>query len=543
MQETSGPGECVRIGIDFGNVTTKIVIQGTGSTNGLPCEFSSRSRFISGNGTDECVMVIPSIISYAVDGKPQIGEVCCQHEGDSAGPAIRWLKHYLSADSPVQVPAGNGRMISSQEAAGDFLFCLLTNIMAGCGSKAPRVTFTVPVIASPQYEQRIAGIAAKTGIQTFRLLDEVSALACGNSVPLSPDQPVLVIDFGGMMHTVTVACADEAAFTGGSTKHRVRVLGHAEGDTGGACIDHWISDAIRSRRPRYGMEKPPGQFPAAVTRECERAKEQLSTENAADISVTGSGTGTALDEQLTRDELNRILEEHAIRDLLNRTIDRALSAAHQRGIANDQIGMVILAGGGAAIPYIQDIVRQRFPGKAVLCSHPHRAAARGAAEYNPTTSKRDTICHDYAIRYWDPVSRASGYRMIVRAGTPYPSAGQVARIVISAAYDGQTLLGIPICESRNETGKPSGQNLELVADASGGLRCADTRAGAGTISQPEWVHERCPVFLTASPPIKKGEPRFEVTFFLDGTKQILITARDVVSGQLVRENDPIVRIT
>jgi molecular chaperone DnaK (HSP70) len=51
------------------------------------------------------------------------------------------------------------------------------------------------------------------------------------------------------------------------------------------------------------------------------------------------------------------------------------------------------------------------------------------------------------------------------------------------------------------------------------------------------------MFLVADPPAKKGEPRFEVTFTIDGTKQLAVTARDVQTGRLVKEAVPLFRLT
>jgi molecular chaperone DnaK (HSP70) len=137
-----------------------------------------------------------------------------------------------------------------------------------------------------------------------------------------------------------------------------------------------------------------------------------------------------------------------------------------------------------------------------------------------------------------------GYRLLVRGGTPYPSAGQVARLVISAAYDGQTHLGIPLYECRNGDGQQVPcHSIELVAATGGGLRCADAATSPSDQHPPIRVNERESMFLVADPPAKKGEPRFEVTFTIDGTKQLAVTARDVQTGRLVKEAVPFFRLT
>jgi hypothetical protein len=72
------------------------------------------------------------------------------------------------------------------------------------------------------------------------------------------------------------------------------------------------------------------------------------------------------------------------------------------------------------------------------------AIARGAAGYAAPAPAQDRIACSYALRYWDSATQEHHYRFLVHSGTRYPSAGQVARVVISAAYAGQTHLGIPL---------------------------------------------------------------------------------------------------
>ena len=125
---------------------------------------------------------------------------------------------------------------------------------------------------------------------------------------------------------------------------------------------------------------------------------------------------------------------------------------------------------------------------------------------------------------------------------PVPSAGQVARITISAAYDGQTRLGIPLFEISNSADAQA-PALELVSDPAGGIRLAIPPGDAGTGSRPLLANERTPTLLAADPPALKGEPRFELTFTLDREKQLRVTARDLVTGMLVKKDAPVHRLT
>ncbi len=168
---------------------------------------------------------------------------------------------------------------------------------------------------------------------------------------------------------------------------------------------------------------------------------------------------------------------------------------------------------------------------------PIDAVALGAAAYAAGAILDDHIQHDYAVRFWNPLTSRQEYRTIVRNGTRYP-AKDVARMGIKASYDGQSQLGIPIYEIRQ--GEPGTPEIELVADPSGCLRILEEKTGEESIFF--WINESQPTFLTADPPAVKGKIRFEITFNIDGNKRLLITARDTLSGAMVMENYPAVRL-
>jgi molecular chaperone DnaK (HSP70) len=57
------------------------------------------------------------------------------------------------------------------------------------------------------------------------------------------------------------------------------------------------------------------------------------------------------------------------------------------------------------------------------------------------------------------------------------------------------------------------------------------------------MNEHSPTFLDADPPGVQGEPRFDVEFTIDANKRLLITARDLKTGNLVLKDFPVVRLT
>jgi len=532
-------GSGVRLGIDFGTTLTKVAVfeETTGTCHLLALPPLSRGVPCAGTGQD--VPVIPSRVHFPATGSPLFGaELGADGRGET-GSSLTGLKHYLLTDSPVRVPAGDRTQCSAKEAGSRFLVRVLTAAIAACGCQPTQVVFTLPADAPPHYEDWIAQVAASSGIRQFFVLDECSAVLLGMGVQLVADHPVLVVDCGGVSCSVTIGMQEKGAGTGS----RIRVVGKAKSDGGGTGIDGWLASATGtyplSGTGHGGMPRrdsvPEGAY--------ERAKELLSIAAEVEIPLASAGQYPAINTRITRATLEQVLTDRGFFATLERTIDRALAAARMRGYTPEEICTVVLAGGSGAIPAVLEAVRRKFPRCPVVCDRPAWAAARGAATFRPGSSAAARIRNDYALQYWDPVTLSHGYRFLVRGGTPYPSAGQVARLVISAAYDGQTHLGIPLFEYRTGDGDAPCRSIELVGATGGGLQCADAATTPSDQHPPVWVNEQVPMFLVADPPAQKGEPRFEVTFTIDGTRQLAVTARDMRTGRLIKEAEPLFRLT
>jgi len=57
------------------------------------------------------------------------------------------------------------------------------------------------------------------------------------------------------------------------------------------------------------------------------------------------------------------------------------------------------------------------------------------------------------------------------------------------------------------------------------------------------MNEGNPTFLAANPPTRRGEQCFEVEFSIDGNKRLLITARNLKTGQTTHRDYPVIKLT
>ena len=114
---------------------------------------------------------------------------------------------------------------------------------------------------------------------------------------------------------------------------------------------------------------------------------------------------------------------------------------------------------------------------------------------------------------------------------------------MKASHDGQTQLGIAIYEIGKRRGRSGRSEVELVFDPSGAARISPVTVDDEERRSFFWMNEGNPTFLTADPPGKQGEPRFEVTFSIDGNKRLLINAKDLQTGHMIYKAYPVVKLT
>ena len=529
----------MRLGLDFGVSATVIAVSGPGRDT-CTLEFPKISREFPALPGTPPVHTVPSLVEYR-DGKPvRHGEEVLLGGTADAPTTARWLRRSLCDRCPVQVPAGNGRMVRYDEAVSDLLLPLL--VQACRENPGAGLIIALPSEAPEEYGELLQRVARSAGALTCSMVSEFDAALAGYGYSPAAGEPFVLITFSETDLGVGVLARDRTSGAGAGGDSGLRVLAQATGPVSCRAIDSWIvQDLLQKFRllesdPRAARLLPQLRYEAARLREC------LPVEGEKEVRLMDSVSGKAFTALFTTADLARVLADHEVIPALQDCIGRALSAMRMRGGDAGQVRSVLLLGAGCALPVVQEAVRSRFAGAVVHAGHPLDAVARGAAEYAAPAPVQDRIASSYALRYWDPALQEHHYRFLVHSGTRYPSAGQVARIIISAAYDGQTLLGIPLYEISGSAGGGMPQ-IELVSDTGGGVRLAGPAQDAGSPSQVVHANERSPTLLVATPPARKGDPRFECTFTIDPERNLCLSARDLVTGTLQKVNTPVHRMT
>ena len=527
-----------RLAVDFGTSNTVVAVWDEAQQEGVPLHVPEYGRVY--HQGDERISVVPSLIHYTEDRQRWVGNQVLQRNLYHHQRTFRGMKRYIANRSPTKRRL-DSRQISHFDAGREFLSSVLlfTAIELNIGDE--EVALTVPVEAFEHYEDWLADVAEAAGMPRFRLIDEPSAAALGHGAHIQPGNVYLIFDFGaGTLDVAVVLIEEEEEARAG---RRCRVLGKAGADIGGMIIDQWLFQEVLRQNGRSDTDEDVRQLSRRLLVRCEEAKEWLSFAESASVNVLNPNTGALLSAEFTRSQFEDLLDERGAFTTIDQTIRRALNAARERGYQEDDVKAVLMVGGSSLIPSAQRTLRRIFGRERVMLNRPLDAVARGAAAFVAGVDFYDHIQHDYAIRSVNREKGGYDYPIIVQHGTPYPTTDAVACHTVKATYDGQTQLGIAIFEVGERRRRGGGRPVELVFDPSGAARVMQVTPDEADRRIHFWMNEGSPTFLTAEPPAKQGEPRFEVKFNIDGNKRLLITARDLKTGRVTHRDYPVVKLT
>ncbi len=288
---------------------------------------------------------------------------------------------------------------------------------------------TRPLDSPPGYSQWIADLAESPGGWNVSSVDIACATARGYGLPFRVGEIYILIDFNPDTLDVAAVLPEPDIVEGSGCSSRV--IGRATTEFGGIGPDAWIASHILSESGCYYSESKPGEM-LDLMQECREARRRLSFDNETTVRIANPG-GTANSYAVNWITLEQIYHKHDLYGILKNTISRALSAASADGYIRKEITAVMMTGELSTIPTVQQTVCRMFPGQQVRYDCALGAAARGAT-LEARLFEQDRIMNDYALDYRDPVTGDHRYRFLVRNGTRYPSPGQVAKIIISAAY-------------------------------------------------------------------------------------------------------------
>ena len=488
--------------------------------------------------------LIPSLlyVEDASQGKVIAGQQVRDRGWDVANNSrfFRSFKRGIGTAIQGFLPELDGHTLSFETIGEWYLRELITNLQAQTNEAIESLILTVPVDSFESYRHWLTGICQSLDIEQVRIIDEPTAAALGYDA--SDRQLLLVVDFGGGTLDLSLVKLDKQTSKSqgfilkwgqkilGENKAQpsttARVLAKAGQNLGGSDLDNWLVD--------YFAQTQALPKSTLTTRLAERLKIKLSDATEATEVYFNDETLESYELQLTRDNFENILKQQQFFTRLDDLMTRVLQQARRNGVEVEDIEGVLLVGGTAQIPAVQNWLKQYFPEPKIQSDRYYDAIASGALQIARGIKVKDFLYHSYGIRYWNRNTNNHGWHPLIKTGQPYPME-QPVELVLGASVPNQPSIELVIGELAESNAK-----TEVYFD--GDRLITKTVESENTTVQPLNDRDGARTIAQLNPLGNPGSDRLKLLFRVDEKRYLRLTIEDLLTQSTLLSNQIVVRL-
>ena len=483
---------------------SKIIGIDLGTTNSCVSVMEGNEPVVIPNS--EGKRTTPSVIGFVEDGERKIGDPAKRQAVTNPTKTVYSIKRFMGNKFsecakeikrvPYKVVKGDnntprvdidGRLYTPQEISAMVLQKMKKTAEDYLGQDVSEAVITVPAYFNDAQRQATKEAGEIAGLKVRRIINEPTAAALAYGLDKKGiDQKIIVFDFGGGTHDVSVLELGDGVFevlaTDGDT--------HLGGDDVDERIINWLAEEFKAEEDIDLREDPMSL--QRLKEAAEKAKIELSSTSSTEINlpyVTATASGP---KHLVR-TLSKAKFEQLIDDLVKRTIKPCATALKNAGLSTSDIDEVILVGGSTRIPAVQEAVEKFFgktPSKGV---NPDEVVALGAAIQGGVLSGdvKDVLLLDVTPLSLGIETMGNVFTKLIDANTTIPTKKSQ---VFSTAVENQPSVEIHVLQGERA----------MAADNN-------------TIGR---------FHLDGIPPAGRGTPQIEVTFDIDANGIIKVSAMD-----------------
>ncbi len=396
-----------------------------------------------------------------------------------------------SGKDKMAVVEVEGKSYTPQEISARILMKLKKDAESYLGEKVTQAVITVPAYFDDSQRQATKQAGEIAGFKVERIINEPTAAALAYGLEKKNAQKIAVYDLGGGTFDISVLELGEGVFEVKATN----------GDThlGGDDFDAQIVDYIVSEfKKEHGVDlKQDAQALQRVRDAAEKAKIELSATEEVEINqpyiTQQNGQPLHLTMKLTRAKLESLVD-----DLIQKTIKPVEACLKDAKLSPKDIDEVVLVGGMTRMPKVIETVKSFFgkePNKSV---NPDEVVAVGAAIQGGVLGGevKDILLLDVTPLTLGIETLGGVATPMIPRNTTVPASKTE---VFSTAADNQTQVEIHVTQGERPM---SSDNKSLGRFALDGI-----------------------------PPAPRGVPQIEVTFDIDASGILKVTAKDKATGK------------
>jgi molecular chaperone DnaK len=405
---------------------------------------------------------------------------------------IKWLPYTIKAGrDDMAVVEVDGKTYTPQEISAMILQKIKADAEAYLGEKVTQAVITVPAYFDDSERQATKQAGEIAGLEVLRIINEPTAAALAYGLDKKNAHTIAVYDLGGGTFDISILELGEGVYEVKSTNGDT----HLGGDDFDQQIINYIADEFQKEN---GIDlRKDSQALQRLKESAEKAKIELSSSQEAQINqpfITQGKEGPLhLTMTLTRAKLEQIVDE-----LIQKSLKPVQKALDDAGKKVADIDEVIMVGGMTRMPKVVEAVTKFFGKEANRGVNPDEVVAVGAAVQAGVLGGevKDVLLLDVTPLTLGIETLGGVSTPLINRNTTIPTSKSQT---FSTAADNQTQVEINVLQGERPM-------------------AADNKSLGRFI-------------LDGIPPAPRGVPQVEVTFDIDASGIVSVTAKDKASGK------------
>ena len=384
-----------------------------------------------------------------------------------------------------------GKNYTPQEISASVLMKLKKDAEKYLGEKVDQAVITVPAYFDDAQRQATKQAGEIAGLKVERIINEPTAAALAYGMDKKKSEKIAVYDLGGGTFDISILEIGDGVIEVKATNGDTHLGGD---DFDAAIVDYIVSEF---KKENGADLKADSQALQRVRDAAEKAKIELSAASEVEINqpyiTQKDGNPLHLTMKLTRAKMESLVEE-----LIQKTIKPVESCLKDSRLDAHDVDEIIMVGGMTRMPKVVEVVKEFFGKDPNQSVNPDEVVAVGAAIQGGVLGGevKDILLLDVTPLTLAIETLGGVATPMISRNTTVPTSKTE---VFSTAADNQTQVQIVVTQGERPM---SADNKTL-----------------GTF------------ILDGIPPASRGVPQVEVTFDMDASGILTVTAKDKATGK------------